>query len=109
MSSLLSCNMSQQGLSPQLMADESWAFLKQAILENLPVIRKNLHGHVQLRRHMPGVAVPHPFGHGELDALHHPALATIARLRLPQAWTVCGGPAYVRAAKSLSAQLHARR
>ena len=47
-------------------ADESWAFLKQAILENLPVIRKNLHGHVQLRRHMPGVAVPHPFGHGEL-------------------------------------------
>lgn len=44
-----------------------------------------------------------------MEMLHHPALATIARLRLPQAWTVCGGPAYVRAAKSLSAQLHARR
>lgn len=66
MSSLLSCNMSQQGLSPQLTTDESWAFCKQAILENLPVIRENLHGHVQLRRHMPGVAVPRPFGHGEL-------------------------------------------
>ena len=67
MSSLLSCNMSQQGLSLQLMADESWAFCKQAILENLPVIRKNLHGYVQLRRHMPGVAVSQLFGHGELD------------------------------------------
>lgn len=52
MSSLLSCNMSHQGLSPQLTADKSWAFLKQAILENLPVIRENLHGHVQLRRHI---------------------------------------------------------
>lgn len=66
MSSLLSCNMSQQGLSTQLMADESWAFLEQAILENLPVIRENLHGHVQLRRHMLGVAVPQLFGYGKL-------------------------------------------
>ena len=42
------------------------------------------------------------------EMLHHPALARIPRLRLPQAWTVCGGPAYVRAARSLSAQLRAR-
>jgi len=33
------------------------------------------------------------------------ALDGIARLRLPQAWTVCGGPAYVRAARSLIQQL----
>ena len=39
------------------------------------------------------------------ELLHHPALATIRRLRLPQAWTVCGGPAYVLAAESLSHQL----
>ena len=37
--------------------------------------------------------------------LHHPALRDIPRLRLPQAWTVCGGPAYVRAAQSLVAQI----
>ncbi|HEX7782224.1 MAG TPA: ABC transporter substrate-binding protein [Sphingobium sp.] len=43
------------------------------------------------------------------EMLHHPALARIARLRLPQAWTVCGGPAYVRAAKSLTDQLGNRR
>ncbi|MBB5686495.1 ABC transporter substrate-binding protein [Sphingobium boeckii] len=42
------------------------------------------------------------------EMLHHPALADIPRLKLPQAWTVCGGPSYVRAAKSLSAQLRAR-
>ncbi|SFP45615.1 ABC transporter substrate-binding protein [Sphingomonas rubra] len=42
------------------------------------------------------------------EMLHHPLLAGIARLRLPQAWTVCGGPAYVRAARSLAAQLQAK-
>lgn len=39
------------------------------------------------------------------EMLHHPALRDIPRLRLPQAWTVCGGPAYVRAAQSLVAQI----
>jgi len=39
------------------------------------------------------------------EMLHHPVLAPIPRLRLPQAWTVCGGPAYVTAARSLNAQL----
>ncbi|MFA7604793.1 MAG: ABC transporter substrate-binding protein [Novosphingobium sp.] len=39
------------------------------------------------------------------EMLHHPALRDIARLRLPQAWTVCGGPAYVQAARSLVAQI----
>lgn len=39
------------------------------------------------------------------ELLHHPVLSHIKRLRLPQAWTVCGGPAYVRAAESLTRQL----
>lgn len=39
------------------------------------------------------------------EMLHHPVLARIKRLRIPEAWTVCGGPAYVRAARSLAAQL----
>ena len=39
------------------------------------------------------------------ELLHHPLLARIPRLRVPQAWTVCGGPAYVRAAQSLARQL----
>jgi iron complex transport system substrate-binding protein len=39
------------------------------------------------------------------EMLHHPILARIPRLDLPQAWTVCGGPAYVSAASSLSRQL----
>jgi iron complex transport system substrate-binding protein len=39
------------------------------------------------------------------EMLHHPALAAIPRLRLPQAWTVCGGPAYVAAARSLADQM----
>lgn len=43
------------------------------------------------------------------EMLHHPALARIPRLDLPQAWTVCGGPAYVRAAQSLSEQLARHR
>ena len=42
------------------------------------------------------------------ELLHHPLLGRIPRLRLPQAWTVCGGPAYVRAAASLVNQLHKR-
>ena len=41
------------------------------------------------------------------EMLHHPLIADIPRLRLPQAWTVCGGPAYVRAAASLTRQLQA--
>lgn len=43
------------------------------------------------------------------EMLHHPLLKDIPRLRLPQAWTVCGGPAYVKAAVSLSVQLRAAR
>ncbi|QZP09257.1 ABC transporter substrate-binding protein [Caenibius sp. WL] len=39
--------------------------------------------------------------------LHHPALRDIPRIRLPQAWTVCGGPAYVAAARSLVRQVAA--
>lgn len=39
------------------------------------------------------------------EMLHHPALRDIPRIRLPQAWTVCGGPAYVTAARSLAAQV----
>ncbi|MBZ6378302.1 iron ABC transporter [Pacificimonas flava] len=37
--------------------------------------------------------------------LRHPLLEDIPRLVLPQAWTVCGGPAYVRAAAALAEQL----
>lgn len=36
------------------------------------------------------------------EMLHHPAIAGIPRISLPQAWTVCGGPAYVLAAKRLT-------
>lgn len=39
------------------------------------------------------------------EMLNHPALRSIPRLHLPQAWTVCGGPAYVLAARSLIAQV----
>lgn len=39
------------------------------------------------------------------EMLNHPLLKDIPRIRLPQAWTVCGGPAYVDAARSLSRQL----
>jgi iron complex transport system substrate-binding protein len=42
------------------------------------------------------------------EMLHHPALRGIRRLHLPQAWTVCGGPAYVLAARSLAEQLAMR-
>lgn len=41
------------------------------------------------------------------EMLHHPALAGIPVIRLPQAWTVCGGPAYVDAARSLAEQIEA--
>lgn len=41
------------------------------------------------------------------EMLHHPALRDIPRLRLPHAWTVCGGPAYVQAVRSLVAQIAA--
>ena len=41
------------------------------------------------------------------EMLHHPVLRSIPRIRLPQAWTVCGGPAYVQAARSIVAQLNA--
>lgn len=43
------------------------------------------------------------------EMLHHPLLGAIPRLRLPQAWTVCGGPAYVRAAAELARQLRVHR
>jgi iron complex transport system substrate-binding protein len=43
------------------------------------------------------------------EMLHHPILDGIPRLRLPQAWTVCGGPAYVLAARSLSQQIQQAR
>ena len=39
------------------------------------------------------------------EMLQHPALRHIPRVTLPQPWTLCGGPAYVLAARSLSAQL----
>lgn len=37
------------------------------------------------------------------EMLHHPALKGIKRISIPQAWTVCGGPAYVKAARALAA------
>ena len=39
------------------------------------------------------------------EMLHPPILRAIPRIRVPQAWTVCGGPAYVEAARSITAQL----
>lgn len=39
------------------------------------------------------------------EMLHHPALAGIPRISLPQAWTVCGGPAYVLAARAIADQI----
>ena len=41
------------------------------------------------------------------EMLHHPVLRSIPRIRVPQAWTVCGGPAYVQAARSIIAQINA--
>jgi iron complex transport system substrate-binding protein len=37
--------------------------------------------------------------------LHHPALKDIPRISIPQAWTVCGSPAYTQAARSMAAQI----
>lgn len=41
------------------------------------------------------------------EMLHHPALRGIARISIPQAWTVCGSPAYVTAARSMAEQIAA--
>lgn len=41
------------------------------------------------------------------EMLHHPVLRAIPRIRVPQAWTVCGGPAYVDAARSILRQVNA--
>jgi len=43
------------------------------------------------------------------EMLHHPALKDIPRLSIPQAWTVCGSPAYVQAARGLTNQIAAHR
>lgn len=39
------------------------------------------------------------------EMLHHPALRDIPRISIPQAWTVCGGPAYVKAARGMAEQM----
>jgi iron complex transport system substrate-binding protein len=39
------------------------------------------------------------------EMLHHPAIDDIRRISIPQGWTVCGGPAYVLAARILADQL----
>lgn len=39
------------------------------------------------------------------EMLHHPALRGVPRLYLREAWTVCGSPAYVKAAQSLAEQI----
>ena len=39
------------------------------------------------------------------EMLHHPALRGIPRISVPQAWTVCGSPAYTQAARSMAAQI----
>jgi len=39
------------------------------------------------------------------EMMHHPALQNIKRIGIPQAWTVCGGPAYVKAARALAAAI----
>jgi iron complex transport system substrate-binding protein len=39
------------------------------------------------------------------EMLHHPLLANIPRLRIPQAWTVCGSPFYIHAIRSLADQM----
>lgn len=41
------------------------------------------------------------------EMLHHPALRNIPRISIPQAWTVCGGPAYVKAARGIADQMAA--
>ena len=39
------------------------------------------------------------------EMLRHPALRDVPRIVIPQAWTVCGDPSYVEAAKSMAAQI----
>lgn len=34
--------------------------------------------------------------------MHHPVIGSIPRIAIPQAWTVCGGPAYVKAARAMA-------
>jgi iron complex transport system substrate-binding protein len=41
------------------------------------------------------------------EMLHHPALKDIPRISVPQAWTVCGSPAYTEAARSMAVQIAA--
>lgn len=43
------------------------------------------------------------------EMLHHPALRGIPRISIPQAWTVCGSPAYVLAARGIVQQAAQRR
>jgi iron complex transport system substrate-binding protein len=43
------------------------------------------------------------------ELLHHPVLAGIHRLRVPQASMACGGPSFIAAAASLARQLRAVR
>lgn len=43
------------------------------------------------------------------EMLHHPVLDGIPRISIPQSWTVCGGPAYVKAARAMSAAVTARK
>ena len=43
------------------------------------------------------------------ELLHHPLLAGTPRLTVPQSWTVCGGPAYVEAARTLARQIAQNR
>lgn len=43
------------------------------------------------------------------ELLHHPLLGPTPRLTVPQSWTVCGGPAYVEAARTLARQLAQKR
>lgn len=40
--------------------------------------------------------------------MHHPVLDGIPRIGIPQAWTVCGGPAYVKAARAMAKGVNAR-
>ena len=39
------------------------------------------------------------------EMLHHPAIKDIPRISIPQAWTVCGSPAYTAVARSMAAQI----
>lgn len=43
------------------------------------------------------------------EMINHPVLRGIPRLAIPQAWTVCGGPPYVKAARVLAGQVERQR